>query len=200
MRTKHSDGLTPAREVFCAEYIKNGSNAAAAYKVAFPRSLKWHPSTVYEHACLLKQAPAVKARIAELARAITEEAAIDAQAMLREAACIASSDITLLFDEAGELLPMADWPASMRAAVSSIEMIPEYRRGNDECIGYRKKLKLWDKNAALDKIFKHLGLYVEDNRQKLPTPADVAEVIRNYNDLAAKIRSSRPPHTTTPDG
>jgi hypothetical protein len=28
------------------------------------------------------------------------------------------------------------------------------------------KVKLWDKNAALEKALKHLGLYERDNRQK----------------------------------
>jgi hypothetical protein len=39
-------------------------------------------------------------------------------------------------------------------------------RGKDRrLIGYTKKLKLWDKNAALDKAAKHLGLYERDNAQ-----------------------------------
>ena len=31
-----------------------------------------------------------------------------------------------------------------------------------------KKIKLWDKNAALEKLMRHLGPYESDNTQKAP--------------------------------
>ena len=33
-------------------------------------------------------------------------------------------------------------------------------------VGHTKKVKLWDKNAALDKLLRHLGAFDKDNRQK----------------------------------
>jgi len=36
-----------------------------------------------------------------------------------------------------------------------------------QLIGHTKKVKLWDKNQALDKIMRHLGAYKRDNEQKV---------------------------------
>ena len=58
--------------------------------------------------------------------------------------------------------------AATRAAVASFK-IDEYGR-----IEY----KFWDKNAALEKLFKHRGLYKVDNEQKTdPVAALVAAVL-----------------------
>ena len=37
--------------------------------------------------------------------------------------------------------------------------------------GRTTKLKVWDKNAALEKAMKHLGLYEKDNSQRAPNLA-----------------------------
>jgi hypothetical protein len=60
-----------------------------------------------------------------------------------------------------------DMPESMRRAIASVEVeeATEYE-DNDEgrpirtCIKTHK-IKMWDKNAALEKIAKHLGMFIE---------------------------------------
>jgi phage terminase small subunit len=90
---------------------------------------------------------------------------IDPDRALREAATLAYSDITKLLDHEGHILPIKDWPANMRGAVSGYET--ETVRGNlDKGDGafdpiIKTKLKLWDKPKSLEMLFKHLGLLLE---------------------------------------
>jgi hypothetical protein len=44
-------------------------------------------------------------------------------------------------------------------------------------VGYTKKYKVADKNAALEKLFKHFGLYEVDNRQQGEAAAAMVEVV-----------------------
>lgn len=86
---------------------------------------------------------------------------IDPDRALREAAALAYSDITELYDAEGRLLPMKEWPAHIRAAVSGIETV----RGNvdkgDGKFDEVARIRLWDKPKNLEMLFKHLGLLTE---------------------------------------
>ena len=61
-------------------------------------------------------------------------------------------------------------PADVRATVAGAEVEPVYSgRGRRRSVAYYiKKIKLWDKNAALEKAMKFHGLYREDNDQTRP--------------------------------
>jgi hypothetical protein len=61
-----------------------------------------------------------------------------------------------------------EWDDATAAAVASIEIVEEFSgTGADrKLVGHTKKVKLWDKNAALEKALKHLGLYERDNTQR----------------------------------
>lgn len=60
-----ANGLTPGREAYAVELAK-GSTQAAAYRVAFPRSVNWADATVWAHASRLAADDKVRARVAEL--------------------------------------------------------------------------------------------------------------------------------------
>jgi phage terminase small subunit len=55
------------------------------------------------------------------------------------------------------------------ASVASFEVQELFAGSGEErkLIGYTKKVKLWDKNAALDKLMRHLEAYKRDNEQKV---------------------------------
>lgn len=105
-------------------------------------------------------APQVKAkaeeRIAEYVRKM-----VDPQRLLQEAARLAYADMTQLYNEDGELLPMKDWPEHMKGAVGNIETV---RRNIDHADGQTDqvlKVKAWDKLKALEMLFKNMGLLTE---------------------------------------
>jgi phage terminase small subunit len=83
-------------------------------------------------------------------------AGLDAGKILAEVAKLAHSDIAGIMATDGKVKLPHELDAVTRAAVASFK-IDEYGR-----IEY----KFWDKNTALEKAMKHLGLYEKDNAQK----------------------------------
>ena len=48
--------------------------------------------------------------------------------------------------------------------------------GSPQTVMRMAKIKFWDKNSALEKLFKHMGLFEADNRQKNPFFGDLANL------------------------
>jgi hypothetical protein len=62
---------------------------------------------------------------------------------------------------------MSEWTEDMAVVVTSIEAeeVKTATKGESVVAVQVKKIKFWDKNAALDKAMRHLGLFENDNRQ-----------------------------------
>lgn len=56
-------------------------------------------------------------------------------------------------------------------------------------VGYTKKYKIADKNTALEKLAKHLGLYEKDNTQKTNP---LAELIRAVSGTSLPVVANVP--------
>lgn len=121
----------------------------------------------------------IRERQAELAKAhrLTTDSVMD------ELSKIVHADPRKLFDDAGNLLPIRQWPDDMAGAVASIEVdeLFDGKGKGRKHIGYTKKVKLWDKNSGIEKAMKHLGLFAEDNKQRMGAlanlPRDVLQAI-----------------------
>jgi phage terminase small subunit len=74
------------------------------------------------------------------------------------------SDVRKLCNPDGSLKKVNELDADTAAAVASFE-VDEVEIG-DKVVRRTIKVKLWDKNAALEKAFRHLGLYNRDNTQR----------------------------------
>ena len=85
-----------------------------------------------------------------------QKAGLKAERVLEEVARLAHSDIAGIMTEDGKVKLPHELDPTTRAAVASFK-IDEYGR-----IEY----KFWDKNTALEKAMKHLGLYEKDNAQQ----------------------------------
>jgi phage terminase small subunit len=83
---------------------------------------------------------------------------LNTERTLEEAARLAFSDIGQIIGQTGKILLPHELDDATRAAIASFE-IDEYGR---------IKYKFWDKNAALEKLFKHQNLYKDDNKGKAP--------------------------------
>lgn len=98
--------------------------------------------------------------------------------VLKEMARIGFADVRKLFNEDGSLKAfkdMDDDTAAALAAVDVVEMAGGMKvdtEGASHVPMYTKKVKLWDKNSALEKIAKHLGLFVE--RHNVSVSVDIA--------------------------
>lgn len=160
--------LTPKQEAFCLAYVETG-NASEAYRRAY-NAEKMKPKTVYEASSRLLADSKIAARIAALQAAIAEQTVVSEARIIEEAMRLALIDPAGLFDHDGALLDVADMRPAVRAAVASVEVEELFDgTGRDRrVIGRVKKVKLHDKNASLEKLMRHLGSFLKDNRQKSP--------------------------------
>lgn len=155
---------TEMKEQFVQHYLQHG-NAAEAYRHAYPGSRKWKSKT----ACsgqgwkLLNYDDWVRDRLAELQKKAEDKSVTSAVAVLNEASRVAFSDIRKLFDADGNLIPLHLLDNDTAAFVAGVDVVT--LAGDDAPIQVRK-IRLWSKVDALEKLFKHLGLYERDNLQK----------------------------------
>jgi hypothetical protein len=83
--------------------------------------------------------------------------------VIHEVKSIAGADPRMLFNEAGELRPVHEWPDGIAKAVASVDVseIWEGRGSERQIIGNVKKVRFYDKNKAIDTLAKTLGLFTE---------------------------------------
>ena len=159
-KAKDKTKLTPKEKRFCDEYLVdlNGTAAfrRAGYKPkndAVAASLAWR---------LLRKEKVVayiqgkKAKLEEK----TDQATRD---LLEENRRLSFSDARKLFNADGSPKAIAELDDETAACIAGIEVeeIYEGRGENRRFVGYTRKYKLWDKNAAHDKRFRWKGLFKE---------------------------------------
>ena len=147
-------GLTPRQEAF-AVAVAAGSNLSDAYRDAY-KAGRMTAKQINEEACKLANSPKVTQRIRALQGAAADVAILKAADILTETRRIAMSSVAAFFREDGKLKLPHELDPATRAAVASFEIDAK------GTIKYR----FWDKNAALDKAAKHLGLFAKDNDQQ----------------------------------
>lgn len=153
------------RKAFVNAYIANGRNGTqAAITAGF--AAKGARVT----AVRLLTEPRIAALVAEKVERAQAISGLTLDRTLQEVARLAYFDPRTLYRDDGNLKRPDEWDDDTAAAVASVEALEEYEgRGEDrELVGYTKKIKLWDKNAALDKAMRHLGAYEKDNSQRGP--------------------------------
>jgi phage terminase small subunit len=148
------NSLTVKQERFCLEYLRTG-NATEAYRLSYNvKNMK--SATINRTAFDMLKHRKISARLKELNGNAASLAELNASEVMLEIKRIALSDISGIMHEDGRVkLPIELDPAT-RAAVASFKM-DEYGR-----VEYR----FWDKNAALEKAAKILGLFEKGNVQK----------------------------------
>lgn len=153
------------RVAFIEAYVANGNNGTAAAVAAgySPKTATVQASRLLSDVNLQQELKIRQARLAEKFSLRTED-------VLRELARIVYADPRKAFDADGKLLPVSQWPDEVAAMIASVESDEIYEGTGAQrvVIGHTKKVKLWDKNAAIDKAMKHLGQYEQDNMQKGP--------------------------------
>ncbi len=87
--------------------------------------------------------------------------AISNERVLKEIARLALFDPRNLFRDDGTPKPINELDDDTAAAIAGLEVLEEFEgEGKSRVfVGYTKKYKVADKNAALEKLCKHLGLY-----------------------------------------
>ena len=153
--------LTLKQEKFCQEYVKNGGNASAAYRASYDTK-RLKQESVNRLAYELMQNIKITSRIESLQKAAQKRTEITIDRVLKEIAAIAFVDASDIWDDDGNMKPISQIPESARRAIVGLEKKVVVGQSVEETL----KAKLADKNAALEKLMKHLGGYERDNKQK----------------------------------
>ena len=155
-----SRAAAAARKVkFKAEYLKNGGNGyqaaiVAGYKAGY---------SAEKAAERLSGEVGFKAAVAKAAETVAEKAGLSVERSLREVRRLAYSDPRKFYGPDGQLISVHLLGDDAAACIASLEIDEISVEG--AVIGHTKKLKQWDKNAALEKAMKYHGLYEADNKQ-----------------------------------
>lgn len=170
--------LTQKQEAFCLAYIETG-NASAAYRKVYSAG-RMKPETINKRASELLADGAITGRVGELRQAVAAQVVATEARVIEELARIGLLDPGHLFGEDGSLLPIKKMRPEVRAAIASVEVdeLFDGKGPGRKVIGYTRKIKLWDKNSALEKIMRHLGSFWRDNKQKNPLEGLPRETLR----------------------
>lgn len=151
------------RKAFVESFLSNGGNATeAALKAGFS------PNSADRQGARLLKDVRISSELAQRRTEIAQKLELTTERVLLEVARLALFDPRRLFDNTGQPIPIQDLDDDTAAALAGLDIHEEYSgHGKDRVfVGYTKKYKIADKNSALEKAAKFLGLFEKDNKQK----------------------------------
>lgn len=186
--------LTDKQERFVQELIK-GKSQREAYRIAYPRSVKWKDSAVDQNASKLLKNAKVLPRYNELRDRLIQEAEdeciVSAKEVIRELKRIAFADIKdfLSFKTAKTVVghdketgePIIDYSQVIEMLNSDEvdgKVIQEVSINSKGVFTF----KLYDKMAALDKLGKHLGMFTDKVNVEGAVPVVIVDDLEDDED------------------
>ncbi len=158
--------LNPKQQQFVAEYLVDLNATQAAIRAGYS------PKTAGVQGFDLLKKPEIAAAIESLRNEHAKNTGLTVERVLTEAMRLAFFDIRKLADAEGNPIPINQLDDDTAAAIQGLELATERARGDDEGVEtVVRKYKIADKNAAVERLFKHLGLFQKDNDQNNPAKA-----------------------------
>lgn len=163
-----TDKLTAKQERFVAEYLIDLNATQAAIRSGYSAK------TAEVQGSRLLSIAKVAAQVAAAQQKRGADTNITAARVLQEIARLAFFDPRRLLNEDGTPKPMNELDDDTAAAIAGMDVQEiKFGSGEDSPVAVVKKYKIADKNAALEKLSKHLGLYKLDNSQKTDALTEV---------------------------
>lgn len=188
------NGLLPKQAKFVAEYLISGNATQAAIHAGYSAKTAHKIGTENLHkpviASLLSQKQAeIAARQDERLDAME----LTVERVNRETARIAFFDARKMFAPDGRPLDITELDDDTAACIVGLDVLEEFDgSGKDrKMIGHIKKYKIADKNTSLERAAKILGMFGEDNKQKVNP---LLSLIANLGSTAAPIVANDPDH------
>lgn len=172
-----SNNLTIKQEAFAQAYIRLGDKSAA-YREAYNTS-KMKSETVNRNSFKLFNDNKIATRIEFLRTEIQVENKATISEIVNTLSDMLRFDVAELYDSNGNLKNIHSIPKKARLMIAQLET--DEIRVRNESIGQVKKVKVFDKMQAVEKLMKHLGGYEKDNAQK--TPVVKTKIIWNGKEI-----------------
>lgn len=152
--------LTPKQQRFIDEYLTDLNAKKAATRAGYSER------TAEQQGYQLLQHPSVAAAISAKSHLIAQSTGLTTERVIKEAMRLAFFDMRKLVHDDGTPKQLSELDDDTAAALQGLEVATV---GNaDVGIGQVLKYKIADKNAAIERLFKHLGLFEKDNKQNNP--------------------------------
>lgn len=148
--------LTDKQRIFVREYLVDLNATQAAIRAGYSEK------TARQIAAVNLTKDYIVAAINDARKERERRTEVTSDRVLLEAARLALFDPRKLFDEEGNPRPIHKLDDDTAAAIAGVEVV---QIGGDEGPAIIKKYKIADKNSALEKLFKHHGLYEKDHKQ-----------------------------------
>lgn len=153
-------GLTDKQQRFVEEYLIDLNATQAAIRAGYSES------TARSIASENLSKPDIIEAISEAQAKRSQRTEITADRVLKELGRIGFSDIRNVLTPLGHLRNPNEWDDDTAAAIAAIEVVTNSgEAGRDDegrkLVERTHKIKTWDKVSALEKIAKHLGMFVE---------------------------------------
>lgn len=104
----------------------------------------------------------------------SERTEITQDRVLQELAKVAFSDLRKVLTTGGALMDAQDWGDDVAGFISSVEVVKKPSGEQDEdgrpIVDHVHKIRAWDKMAALEKLGKHLGMFVDRSKHEVSGP------------------------------
>ena len=159
-----TNNLTKKQEDFCQAYMKYG-DMSAAYREAY-KCVNMKPESINIQGFKSFNNPKIALRIRELQKEASERNRITVDELIQNLAGMVRFDPAEIYDKNGALKGIHDIPKVARQMIAELNV--DEINYNGTVIGHTKKLKLFDKLGAIEKLMKHLGGYEKHNEQKQP--------------------------------
>lgn len=164
--------LNKKQELFVKEYLVDFNATQAAKRAGYSEK------TSYQQGFALLKNPEIQALINKEQQKRVDRLEITADRVLNEIAKIAFFDPRKLFENDGIPKTINELDENTAGAISGLDVVSI---GNSESgMGQVLKYKIADKNAALEKLCKYLGLFNADQKDtEIPEPKEIIFTIKD---------------------
>jgi phage terminase small subunit len=160
------------------EYLVDLNASKAAIRAGYS------PKTAGQQAFALLKKLEICAEVERQRLVHAENAGLTVERLMQEAMRLAFFDIRKLVDKDGKPVPINLLDADTAAAIQGLDVASV---GNaDMGVGQVLKYKIADKNSAIERLFKHMGLFKVDNEQGNPGGA-LADFMTNLAQRGSRL-------------
>lgn len=177
--------LNARQSAFVREYLVDLNATQAAIRAGYSER------TAHSQGPRLLENVGVKAAIAKAIKERANKVELTAERVLKEAARLALYDVRKLYRDDGSLVPITELDDDIAAAIVGIDVVTTDTALTSETT---HRYRLADKNNALERLFKHLGLYELDNSQKADPLTTLLQAISTRSNSAFTPQAQQQQH------
>lgn len=179
--TGRKKGLNDKQRRFAQEYLKDLNGTQAAIRAGYSKR------TAYAQANDLLRKPEIKAYLQSKADERSQRVGVDADYVLQRTVEIDRLDVADIVNNAGNVLPVNEWPKAWRTSISGIDLQEVTAGGEEAAITIIRKIKMPDKVKNIEMMGRHVTIQAWKDRTEMDLTDKAAALI----DARKRVESVR---------